>query len=276
MKKKLFILIIFFQFLVINYLFAAEVGELVIVIQDSIPLRAEPNSRAKIAKYAVASLQLRVLEITKDNKWYRVKIGEQKGYQLRHTEEYWLFHKDVYQEPVNSNSEITLDVSVLENRNLQDAKRITSNEYIHKMESMTFDSSYYVGATYIGRSPTSTCSSPFSICAIIYDPGRYFLWANPDTTGIEKLRRKYKLLYENGTTTPFYEIKSDMEIESISEKLICAKIIMKNPGCYAEEYIGTEVDVLKSQTHTVNNNRYFSSFPINTEYIFQTELEGGV
>lgn len=280
MRRKLLVIILILYILVVKNLFAVEIDNIVIVIKDSIPLRVEPNTQAKIAKYAVTSLQLKVLEVSEDKEWYKVKIGEDKGYQLRHTERYWVFNEDVYKEPESCYSNIKLDVSVLENINLRNAQRIDHKDYLFRLKTLNLDTNYYIGSTYIERSPGMTCSSPYSICAKIFKPGLYFIYKGSekytDASNLKELRSRYKQLYENGTTTPFYEIESDLKIEKISEKLISAKITMAAPGCYAESYVGTELDVLRDQIYTVNDNYFLSSFPINSEYLFQTKLEGGV
>ncbi|MFH1321192.1 MAG: hypothetical protein ABII90_11145 [Bacteroidota bacterium] len=249
--------------------------QLVIVIKDSIPLRTEPNSQAQISKYAFISLQLQVLEISKNNTWYKVKIGEDKG---RHKEEYWVFHEDVYQEPKNSIAEVTLDLSVFESGDLQDAMRIDSEDYIYKLNSLNLDTSYYIGSTY--KSYQMSCSQPFSICAKIFEPDHYFLFEgdekHTDAEDLAVLENRYRHLYENGTVIPFYRIESELDIETIHEKLICAKIIMDDPDCYPDKYIGTVIDELTNQNHTVNGNYYLSSLSINTDYLFSTKLNGGV
>jgi len=280
MRRKLLIITLILYVLVIKNLFAIEVDNLVIVIKDSIPLRVEPNTEAQIAKYAVVSLQLKVLEVLEDKEWYKVKIGEDKGYQLRHTERYWVFNEDVYKEPESCYSNIKLDVSVLENYSLKNAKRIAYKDYLYKYKTLTLDSAYYISSAYSIKSHDMTCYSPLSICAQICKPGHYFIYEGmveyTDASDFDELKNRYKQLYENGTTTPFYEIESDLKIETISEKLISAKITMADPGCYAESYVGTELDVLRDQIYTVNDNYFLSSFPINSEYLFQTKLEGGV
>ncbi len=253
---------------------------LVMVIKDSIPLRTEPDSQAQISKYALISLQLKVLEISEDKIWYKVKIGEDKGYQLRHEEEYWVFHEDVYLEPENSLAEITLDLSVFESGNLQDAMRIDPKDYIYKLNSLNLDTSYYIGSSLSVISPKMTCSPPFSICAGIYKPDCYFIFKGDvkktDAEDFKELENRYKHLYENGTVIPFYKIKSKSEIKTIHEKLICTKIIVDNPSCYPERYLGMEFDELTNQMHTVNSNNYLSSFLINSDYLFSVKLYGGV
>lgn len=280
MRRKLLIITLILYVLVIKNLFAIEIDNLVIVIKDSIPLRMEPNNQSQIAKYAVVSLQLKVLEVSKDKEWYKVKIGEDKGYQLRHTERYWVFNEDVYKKPESCYSNIKLDVSVLENNNLRNAQRIDHKDYLYKLKTLKLDTAYYVGSTYSSKSPGLSCSPPLSVCARIYKPGSYFIYEkmvkSTDASDFEELKDRYRQLYENGTTTPFYEIESDLKIKTISEKLISAKIIMAKPGCYAENYVGTELDILNDQIHPVNSNHFLSPYPIKTEYLFQTKLEGGV
>jgi hypothetical protein len=51
---------------------------------------------------------------------------------------------------------------------------------------------------------------------------------------------------------------------------------MAKPGCYAEDYIGTESDILNNEVYTIKDYHFLSSFPINSEYLFQTKLKGGV
>jgi len=136
MKIKLFTFAFFYIFLITNSLTGTEIGDLVIVTKDSVPLRTESNNQAKIAKYVNVSLQLKILDISDDKKWYEVKIGEQKGYQMSHIEKYWVFHEDVYQEPENPNFEIQLDVSVLKNDKLYNAKRISYKDYLWKLKSL--------------------------------------------------------------------------------------------------------------------------------------------
>lgn len=270
MKIKLFIFAFFYVFLTTNSLAGTEIGDLVIVTKDSVPLRTETNNQAKIAKYADVSLQLKILDISDDKKWYKVKIGEQKGYQMSHIEKYWGFHEDVYQESENPNFEIQLDISVLENKKLKNAKRISHEDYLGRLKSLVLDSAYYVGSTYLNSSPDMSCSPPFSICAQIYKPGYYFLdITHTDSSNSEELESRYKQLYENGITTPFYEIKSNLKIETINEKFICSKVIMAKPGCYAEDYIGTETDILNNEVYTIKDYHFLSSFPINSEYLFQ-------
>ena len=189
-----------------------EIDELVIVVKDSIPLRLEPDSLSEIIKYVYISLQLEVLEISSDKNWYKVKIGENRGYQLNHSEEYWTHMKDVYQEPKNSLSEIELDVSVFENGNIQNAIRYEDSDYLYKLNSLNLDTNYYVGATHTIHSPRRTCIPPFSVCAGTYIPGHYFFYEGDieytDASTYEELMDRYNLLYENGTIKPFYKIKS--------------------------------------------------------------------
>lgn len=256
LKYKLIILLIFLNVFAINNLFAIEVNNIVIVIKDSIPLREEPNDQSKIAKYAFASLKLKVLEISESEEWYKIKIGEQKGYQLKHDERHWVFKEDVYHHPESSYANIRLDVSVLENQGLKNVKRLSQKDYIYKLKSLKLDTDYYVSST-SQRKSIDKLYSQFSINANIYRPGHYFIYKGyekyTDASNLEELRSRYKQLYENGKITPFYEIFSNFKIKIINEKLICAKIIMENPGCYPDKYIGTELDILNDKIHNVND-----------------------
>src|SRR5207249_4587527 len=74
---------------------AAQDSRLVLVTRDSVPLRRLPASTAPIARYAHATLQLAVIGVSADSTWYRVGIGEDKGYQLRHGDHYWVTRTDV-------------------------------------------------------------------------------------------------------------------------------------------------------------------------------------
>lgn len=256
-----------------------EVGDIVIVVKDSIPLRNSPDSISGILKYAYISMQLEILEISSDTNWYKVKIGEDKGLQLSHIEEYWTHQNEVYLEPKKKLSEINIDVSVYENGNLNGAIRVEKSDYLNEFKSLDLDSKYYIGATYVNKSPQKTCSPPFSICAQTFEPGHYFSHGQleySDAETEEELINRYKQLYENGTIVPFYEIKSGLEIMTIDEKLVCSKIITDVPGCYDYTYIGTETDILIDETYTVNDNYFLSPFTLESDYLFDTKLNGGV
>ena len=258
----------------------AKIGQLVMVIQDSIPLRVEPNTSAKIAKYALTGLQLKILEISSDELWFKIKIGEDKGYQLNHSEEYWIENEDVYVEPKNRLSEITLDVSIFENEDLNNALRILDYDYLYKLKSQNLDTNYFVSGKQTIISPQSSCSEPFNICARTYKPDHYFFFENDlqhtDALTYEEQINRYNKLYENDTITPFYVINSNSKILSIHEKLICSKLIVDIPGCYPDKYIGTELELINDKTYNVNSFKFLSKYILNSDNIFKTKLNGGV
>jgi len=249
---------------------AIEKGQLVIVDRDSVALRLDPNASATPSKYAMIGLQLRVLDITHDGLWYKVKIGEQKGYQLRHEEEYWVRDSDVFKEPSSSRVNMTLDVSILQQGDLAKANRISHHDYIHKQTQINLADPYYVACTYKSISPDPTCSPPLSICAQIFKPKEYFRYDNLE------LASRYEGLFENGMITPFYSVTSKHRITMLSERIVLVKVIMRPPGCYAERYSGTEFYTLRTRTVMVNEKDYFSTIPVETAHLFESRLRGGV
>jgi len=252
----------------------------VIVTKDSIALRLTPSTSDLPSKYAMIGLQLQVLEMSSGGGWYKVKIGEQKGYQLTHTENYWVAASDVFQEPTESRVSIVLDVSAFQSGSLSNAHRISHQDYIYKQRKTNLTEPFYVGCTYTNNSPELTCSPPFSICAQIYQPEKYFLYddrlSETDAVDMAELQNRFSTLFENGTITPFYRVTSQHQIKAITEKVMFSKLVMKDPGCYAEQYSGTEFRTLRSKTDTVNANVYFSAIPIETPELFNTHLQGGV
>jgi len=259
-----------------------KAGDMAIIVKDSVPLRSQPNASSPIDKYVYAGLQLKINKISEDEKWYKIKIGESKGYEISRDKEYWVFHNNVYTESSTAHSNIFLDLSVYEKENLKNSRIINHKDYLNHYTQLDLKKNYYIGSIYFNRSPRLSCSKPFSVCAQIYKPGKYFLYAmdvkRTDAKSKEELENRYKTLYENGTFTPFYRIKSDLEIKSVHEMFICTKQIMDQPGCHLERenYVGTELESLNDTTYIVNDKRFLSAFPLNTDFFFKTNLNGGV
>ena len=88
-----------------------ESPRLVMVMADSIPLYQAPGPEVAVSSYARATLQLRLLEASPDSLWFKVKIGEQKGYQFGHGERYWVRRSDVIT-PGPSRANVTVDLSL--------------------------------------------------------------------------------------------------------------------------------------------------------------------
>ena len=151
---------------------AAQDSRLVLVTRDSVPLRRLPASTAPIARYAHATLQLAVIGVSADSTWYRVGIGEDKGYQLRHGDHYWVTRTDV-SEPRPFAGDVSVDLSLLEVPPGSFSRRATAQEYVARNGNLA--GSYYVSPVYTARTTTPTCSSLFSICAETYRPGSYFI-----------------------------------------------------------------------------------------------------
>ena len=239
------------------------------VIKDKINMRTEPAFSAKIANHAIASLQLKKIGESKDNKWLKVKMGEQKGYQLSHGKEYWVFAEDVHSELLKPSSQLIVDMSVMENGPINLCKRIG----LSSIENITFkgrkiesEPLSYLSPIFTYSVSTSSCSKPFNFCAEVFPPDFTFI----DFKINEEIRSKLK------TFTPFYKLNSNVEIKKIVETLKTAKIVMKRPGCYADKYIGTEVNLIARRELDVNNHSHFSSFQIPIEDFFNTRLAGGV
>src|SRR5688572_21837936 len=157
----------------------AQVPAVIIVVADSIPLRPSPTEAAPATRFAPATLQLLVLSATPDSTWLNVKIGEQKGYQLRHGDQYWVRRREVTM-PHATHAQVTVDLSVHEVPPGQFGRRITDQEFLSAPGGLR--GPFYVSTRYSNPSDRS-CATPFGACARIYYPGRYFLVAadRPET-----------------------------------------------------------------------------------------------
>jgi hypothetical protein len=258
MLQKLFIILTLG--LIPSLCFAETDTHFLMVIKDNINLREEPSLNDKIINHAPASLQFIKIGESKDQKWLKVKMFEQKEYQLRHDKEFWVLAEDVHSESLKSSSQIIMDMSVLENGPLNECKRA-------EMQSInSIGENIYVSPVLNYSVSIRSCSKPFNFCAKVFDPDLKLFDLNIN----DQIKRKLK------TITPFYELHSNIEIKSIVETLKIAKIVMKSPGCYAEGYIGTEVAPIIKRQLEVHNQSYFSSFHIPIKDFFSTRLNGGI
>jgi len=256
------------------------IGNIVIVCQDSIPLRNDPDTEAEIVCFAPAGLLLQVLEETNDGGWSRVASAEFRDCLKINEQICWASNGDLYSAPEKPRSKITLDVSVFEKGDLLNAQRIHFKDYTYRLNKCYLDTTYYVGSTYLDPHPRTYCCPPLGFCASIFQPGNYFSgqWdlEYTDTNDLEEYLGRFRNLYENGTTTPFYRIKSNYTISEIHEKLVCSKTIFAGPGCYPNNFLGSEIELLREQTHSVGGKEFISAFSFETSNIFKTFFNGGV
>jgi hypothetical protein len=241
----------------------------VIVAADSVPLYAAPDEHPRPAKYVRATLQLEVLDVSPDSLWYEVKIGEQKGYQLSHGERYWVRAEDVIS-PAHERAAVSVDLSLLEVPTGNFTRRVTSRSFISSRGRI--EPPFYVSAVYRNYNPTPTCSPPLSVCAMIYRPGAYFL----DTDEPEEVRRTYDRLYNNGTLRPLYAITAPLTIRTLRTKVVLARVIMEDAGCYARAYLGTEVVTLSDTVRAVDAPTATGSSTIDTALLFARPERGDV
>lgn len=272
-----------------NCLLAVEPEDMLFVIEDSIPMRMEPAQDAFVVKYFPKSFQFRVLKVTKDQKWLKVILND-GGYGLWNWyEEYWISNKNLYMEPEKSDVEIKFDVSLWENGDLQNARRIRFMDYLDKFKSISLEPPCYVSALYSTRSQKLPGSRPLSIAAYIWNLADYFslvrsAWneriaagdTSFDTDEFDEYLRRHRVLYGTGKVTPFFHLSSEKEIKSVRLNLESVKIVVDDPGCYPDKFIGVECETLVDTAYSVNNKYFFSSRQIDTDYFFVTELAGGV
>ena len=126
---------------------------------------------------------------------------------------------------------------------------------------------------YVTTNPLLTCSPPFSVCAKVYRPGHYFLRFRPDG---EIARPLYERLYNNGTVRLRYDIAALKPIERIQERVLLARVLMRDAECYAEDYHSTETVVLIDTLHTPGTKQMASHHTIEVEQLFKTPTEAGV
>ena len=246
-----------------------RIDHLLIVTRDSVALRDAPSTSAQVKRFAHATLQLAVLGTSPDSTWFCVKIGEDKGYQLRHTEQLWVRRSDVA-EPAASQTAIKVDVALLEKPIGYFGGRVTPQEFM----SGAVTDSFYVSGVYAAHTPTPTCSSPFSVCAQTYRPGHYFIGPGTDHPEVE--RPFSERLYGTGTVRARYEISASVTVQAVREKLVLARILMRQAGCYAEDYVGTELIVLRDTSRNVNARRASSTVPVTSDDLFQPSAHGEV
>ena len=287
MRGTLIVSLLFLKFC--NCLVAVEPEDQLFVTGDSIPMRMEPAQDASVGKYFPKSFQLRVVKVTEDQKWLKV-ILKDGGYWLWNWyEEYWIENRDVYLEPAESNVEIKFDVSLWENGDLQKARRISFMDYLEKLKSISLNPPCYVSALYSTRGQRFPGSRILSIGAYIWDLTDYFslirlAWGERiavrdttcDTDEFDEYLRRHRVLYGTGKTTPFFQLSSEKEIKSVKLNLEAVKIVVDDPSCYPDEFIGVEYETLIDTAYSVNNKYFFSSRNINTDYFFKTGLAGGV
>ena len=237
-------------------------GPLVMVTRDSVVLRDAPSASARASRFAHATLQLAVLATSADSAWYRVRIGEDKGYQLRHDERFWVRRSDVA-EPRVSEVEVTVDVVLLEEPRGHFGHRLTPEEFVSR--AGTLPDSFYVSAISQPATSSPSCTSPFSVCAKTYRPGQYFIMRGGHPAAI---RPTFQRLYGGGTVRARYDFSTSARIHTIREKLVLARILMRRAGCYAEDYVGTELIVLRDSIRHVDAYRASWSVPVASEQIF--------
>ena len=239
----------------------AQVRAVVIVVADSIALRPTPTEAAPATRFAPAALQLLVLSATPDSTWLKVKIGEQKGYQLRHGEQYWVRRRDVTI-PHPTRAQVTVDLSVHEVPPGRFGRRITDQEFLSARGGVT--GSFYVSTRYSNPSDPS-CATPFGACARIFYPGRYFLVAADRP---EADRSLFEQLYADSTVRVRYEMTAMAPIRRIRERLIAARLLMADAGCYAEQYRGTDISVIRDTVWMPDSQRVTSDASIRPEILF--------
>ena len=237
--------------------------DLVIVISDSAELRDAPSTASAPIRFARATLQLGVLSESADSAWYRVAIGEDRGYQLRHDEQFWVRRSDVV-EATTPRAEVTTDVSLLEVPAGYFGRRATPEEFMSS-EGAVADS-FYVSAVYYPRTPTPTCSPPLSVCGRTYRPGEYFL--EPGGRSASE-RHLYERLYGDGAVRARYELAADVVIETVREKLVLARVMMEQAGCYAEGYRGTDVVVLRDTARSLHAHSTSTSVAVESKQLFE-------
>jgi len=249
---------------------AAQDSLLVLVTHDSVPLRTLPSSTAPIAKYGRATLQLAVVGASTDSAWYRVGIGEDKGYQLRHGDRYWVARTDVIESRPFEGA-VSVDLSLLEVPSGAFSTRVTAQEYIARNGNLA--GSYYVSPVYTARTSTPTCSSPFSVCAQIYRPGSYFIGPAGHPESERSVREQ---LYSKGAVRARYEVRARRPLRAIRERLIVARVLMRHAGCYAEDYVGTELKVLRDTTRTIVTDRAAAHLEVGPDVLFEPGATGEV
>ncbi len=240
---------------------ASQSAHMTIVGADSVALRLVPSAEATVVRFASPSLQLQVLSASADSTWLKVKIGEQKGYQLRHAEQFWVRRADVTM-PLSTRARVEVDLSVLEVPPGRFARRITANEFLAARGDIP--GSFYVSTRYTNRSDPS-CDAPFGVCAQIYYPGNYFLGLGdrPETD-----RPLFDTLYADSTVRVRYEIVAPVAIRTIREKVVVARVLMGDAGCYAEDYRGTEAFVIRDTIRTADSARVSSDVGIGPQLLF--------
>ena len=98
--------------------------QIIIVKKNQISLYAEPDEDAEIMKKAFFGLQLKIMEISNNKMWYKVKIGEDKGYQLKHGERFWVRGQDVYKEVETPFIKVKVDLSLFEDGDIKTAQKL--------------------------------------------------------------------------------------------------------------------------------------------------------
>ncbi len=245
-------------------------GPFVIVTRDSVALRDAPSASARATRFAHATLQLAVLASSADSVWYLVKIGEDKGYQLRHNERVWVHRSDVAESRA-SQADATVDIVLLEEPVGHFGHRMTPQEFMSR--SAAVPDSFYVSAVYRAHTPTPSCLSPFSVCARTYRPGHYFIGPGGHP---EAARSSFERLYGAGTVRARYELSASATMHTVREKLVLARILMRQAGCYAEDYVGTELIVLRDTVRHVHARRASYTVPVASEHLFHDSARGEV
>jgi hypothetical protein len=240
----------------------AQDAQLAIVKADSAPLRLFPDSNAPIVRLAPATLQLQILSTSRDSLWLRVKTGEQKGYQLRHTDRYWIRRQDVFTQH-RTRARVSIDVSVLEAPRGHYTRRITAEEFLAAGGAVR--GSFYVSAQYTNYADPS-CGTPVGTCAQIYYPGQYFLGLGgpPETE-----RPLFDRLYGDSTLRVFYTVTAPAPIRAVHEKLFIARVLMGDAGCYAEDYRGTDVVLLRDTVYTAYARRLIADAVVGPHLLFR-------
>ena len=219
-----------------------------IVTADSIPLRPSPTMESSPSMYAPATLQLQLVDSLPDSQWYKVRIGENKGYHFGHGERFWVNRSDLTR-PVSDDLRLTLDLSLFESPENDFTRHVTAHDFISSDGHLS--SPFYVSGVMHVISFQPTCSSPFTVCGVIYLPGDYSvaLLDRPHAAAL------YDRLYGDGVFKLLYRISAPKQIDAVRERLTIARVMMRDRGCYPAEYRGTEVllladtlRVVKSQT----------------------------
>jgi hypothetical protein len=244
-----------------SWLLAAQDVQLAIVVADSVALRLKPVLSAPVARFGHATLQLQVLSATPDTAWLKVKTGESKGYQLRHADEYWVRRQDVVI-PTPTRASIDFDVSVHEVPAGHFGRRISADEFLEARGAIR--DSFYVSTRYTNPSDPS-CSSPFGACAMIYRPGHYLLDLREEPAWLAPLLDE---LYADATVRVRYEVTASVPIRRVHERLIAARVLMADAGCYAEHYQGTDVATLRDIERRVDSRRASSEAEVGPEVLF--------